>query len=481
MTPTNVLILCVDQQTTKVLGCYGNDIIKTPNIDRLANQGVRFDNAYTPSPLCVPARATMATGRHVHELNTWDGCHPYTGHTMSWGHHLVEAGHSAVSIGKLHYRNEADETGFSKQIMPMHVPEAGGDLISLVRSPLPSGRNKSKLFETLGPGGSAKTDYDTLVTQKACAWLQDQAPQENKPWCLFVSQVSPHPPLNAPVKFFELYEYADIAMPKMLDAPLHPWIQQLRNTLNDADFMDDEAILLALRNYYGLCSFTDYNIGLILKTLEDSDLMDTTRIIFVSDHGDNLGARTLWNKCNMYQEAAQIPMIVTGPGIPKGRVSKTGCSLLDIAPTVLDGVGIDPSCADFNSLSRSLFSLANKPDDLERIVFSEYHGMGSPSASYMIRRGHYKFIYYVGYSPELFDLDSDPEELKDLGMNPNYREIIEEYEAILCNICDPESEDRRAKDKQQMSLEVAGGRETVEKLGWLQGTPVPGEKADFWR
>ena len=209
--------------------------------------------------------------------------------------------------------------------------------------------------------------------------------------------------------------------------------------------------------------------------------MDTTRIIFVSDHGDNLGARTLWNKCNMYQEAAQIPMIVTGPGIPKGRVSKTGCSLLDIAPTVLDGVGIDPASGDFNSLSRSLFSLANKPDDLERIVFAEYHGMGSPSASYMIRRGHYKFIYYVGYSPELFDLDSDPEELKELGMNPNYRDIIEEYEAILCNIFDPESEDRRTKDKQQMSLEVAGGRETVEKLGWLQGTPVPGEKADFWR
>ena len=112
VTPTNVLILCVDQQSTKVLGCYGNDIIKTPNIDRLATQGVRFENAYSPSPLCVPARAVMATGRFVHEIETWDGCHPYTGQAKSWGHHLVDAGHSALSIGKLHYRSPDDPNGF---------------------------------------------------------------------------------------------------------------------------------------------------------------------------------------------------------------------------------------------------------------------------------------------------------------------------------------------------------------------------------
>jgi len=481
VTPTNVLILCVDQQSTKVLGCYGNDIIKTPNIDRLATQGVRFENAYTSSPLCVPARAVMATGRFVHEIETWDGCHPYTGQAKSWGHHLVDAGHSALSIGKLHYRNETDDTGFSEQIMPMHVPETGGDLISLLRSPLPGGRDRSKLFEMLGPGGSAKTDYDTLVTHKACAWLHDQAPQEIKPWCLFVSQVSPHPPLTAPVEFFKLYENANIPLPKTLDGPLHPWVQQFRDTLNDADFMDDDATLLALRNYYGLCSFADHNIGLILKALEGAGLMDSTRIIFVSDHGDNLGARTLWNKCDMYQEAAQVPMIIAGPGIPKGRVSTTGCSLLDIAPTVLDGVGIDPISGNFNNLSRSLFSLAKEPDDTERVVFAEYHGMGSPSASFMIRCGHYKFIYYVGYPPELFDLNADPEELNDLGKNTDYLTVVEHCVSILRKICDPESEDRRAKEKQQNSLEDAGGRERAEKLGWIQGTPVPGEKADYWR
>ena len=481
LNPTNVLVLCVDQMTTKHVGCYGDPIVKTPNIDRLAAEGTLFENCYTSSPICVPARAVMATGHHVHDIGAWDNCHPYLGEPKSWAHRLREAGNAAVSIGKLHYRNDQDDTGFSEQVVPMHVTKGGGDIKSLLRDPLPGGKERSKLVEQMGPGGSPKTDYDTKVTRLACEWLNGPGIRQEKPWTLFVSQVSPHPPLSPPQEFYDLYGAAKLPLPKLADGPLHPWIQQFRNTRNDADFMDEQLVREALVNYLGLCSFADYNIGLLLSALDASGLRDNTRIIFTSDHGDNLGARTLWSKCCMYEEAAKVPLITAGPDVPAGRTCRTGVSLIDLAPSIADGVGLEIDASWFDPSGRSLWKLAAEPDDPNRTVFAEYHAAASPSGAFMIRRGRWKLIYYVGYAPELFDLEADPEELNDLGTDPDHRSVVGELEDILRAVCDPEEQDRRAKEKQRQTIDAHGGIAEVEKMGWLQGTPVPGEEADHWR
>jgi len=423
----------------------------------------------------------MATGRYVHQTGCWDNAHPYHGQVESWAHILRKAGHRVVSIGKLHYRNEADDAGFDEQIMPMHVARNGGDIKSLLRNPLPGGKERSKLAEQLTPGGSSKTSYDSQVTQRTCRWLQEVGVKQDKPWVLFMSQVSPHPPLTAPSEFFNLYSDADIEPIKPAAGSLHPWIQQFRNTRNDDDFFTDETRILALRNYYGLCSFADYNIGLVLKALQTSGQMENTRIIYTSDHGDNLGARTLWSKCDMYEEAARVPMILAGPGVPSGSVCTTPTSLVDLYPTVLEAVGIDPKAHEVNPRSKSLWRCAVVDDNPDRVVFSEYHAAASPSASYMIRKGRYKYIHYVGYEPELFDLISDPGELENLAGNPQYEGVRTELEAELRKICHPEEQDRRAKARQQDTVEQFGGRAAVEQMGWLQGTPVPGEEADPWR
>ncbi len=134
MRATNLLILCSDEHTPRAMGCAGHAIVKTPNLDRLAARGTRFTSAYTPSPICVPARASLATGRHVHRTGCWSSAEPYDGAIPGWGHRLIAEGHRVVSIGKLHYRDTSDPNGFDPEILPMHVLNGIGWATALLRT-----------------------------------------------------------------------------------------------------------------------------------------------------------------------------------------------------------------------------------------------------------------------------------------------------------------------------------------------------------
>ena len=129
----NVLFILSDEHARDISGCYGNRIVRTPNIDALSSRGVTFDSAYCNSPICVPSRASLATGNYVHRIRYWDNAHPYDGAIPSWHHNLRNAGHEVVSIGKLHYRSADDDDGFSQTIHPIYVPDGQGDVIGLLR------------------------------------------------------------------------------------------------------------------------------------------------------------------------------------------------------------------------------------------------------------------------------------------------------------------------------------------------------------
>ena len=131
MKPQNILFLLSDQHSPKALGCYGSSVVRTPNLDRLAARGTRFSSAYCNSPICISARAALATGRYVHEIGYWDNGRAYEGSVPSWGHRLAFHGHDVESIGKLHFRSEEDPTGFVKQHLPMHVVGGGGDIFGI--------------------------------------------------------------------------------------------------------------------------------------------------------------------------------------------------------------------------------------------------------------------------------------------------------------------------------------------------------------
>ncbi len=477
MTKTpNLLILMSDEHQARAMSCAGHPLVKTPNLDALAARGVRFTNAYTPSPICVPARAAFATGRYVHQNRLWDNAMPYTGAIPGWGHALQRKGVVVESIGKLHYRSQQDPAGFDAEHIPMMVAGGVGMVWASMRKEhervLPSGR---MLGHYIGPGESKYTEYDRAVVARTRQWLHDRdAANDERPWCLYVGLVAPHFPLVVPQEFLDLYPLDGLPPTKLSPRDgyqRHPWVAK-QNAHMDSEnrFHDETERLTAIACYFGLCSWLDHNIGLIQTALSATRYADTTTVIYTSDHGDNVGARGLWGKSNMYEESAAIPLIVAPAAPSQARTCATSVSLLDLSQTIIDHFDADLEGA---RPGRSLYDIADQPTDDERVVMSEYHAAGAVSGAFLVRQGRWKYIHYVGFEPELFDLEADPEEMHDLAGLEGYRPIRDRLHAELCAICDPAAVDQQAHADQAAMVQRYGGREAALKLGAPGATPPP--------
>lgn len=484
-TPQNLVVILSDEHSAKALGCYGHPLVQTPNIDRLASSGVRFDAAYCNSPVCIPSRASIATGRYINQVGFWDNADPYDGSITSWHHRLRAAGHRVVSIGKLHFQSADDDNGFSEEIVPMHVIGGKGDLMGLVRDDLPRRGMSWKMAKLAGPGESPYTFYDRDITARAQTWLREEAPNyTDKPWVLFVSLVCPHFPLTAPPEYFyRYYNDPQLVSPKLYDRekrPVHPYLRDYAGSFVYDEYFDTpDKLRRGLAGYLGLCGFLDENVGKILNCLSDTGLNRTTRVIYTSDHGDNMGARGLWGKSTMYEETAAVPFIMSGADIPQGVTCETPISLVDLYPTILASSGEALNAQEKATLSgESLFDIIEKqPKD--RVAFSEYHGMGTTRPAFMVRDRRWKYIDYLDYPAQLFDLENDPEELLDLSDDPKYQNIKNNMRARLEDICNPTEVDARARARQKIQLEKNGGREAVIARGDLGFSPPPGVAADF--
>lgn len=486
MTGKNVLFLLSDEHSRAVLQCYGNKAVSTPNIDALAARGTRFQTAYCNSPICIPSRASLATGMYNHQIGYWDNGEPYDGAVPGWANHLTNAGHRVTSIGKLHFRDEQAPVGFESQILPMHVVEGKGDLHGLLRQPPRKRPGMRRLAEDLGPGWSSYAQYDSDITAAACRWLRERAARpDEKPWVAFVSLVCPHFPLIAPEEFFALYDPARLPWPKARgDRRIydHPVLAAFREFQNYDDYFHDETkVRLAVASYYALVSYLDSNIGRVLRALEESGLGDDTLVIYSSDHGDNLGTRGYWGKSLLFEESAGVPMILAGPGIPAGKVSATPVTLVDIAPTLFQAAGAKVPTDETEQLpGRSLIDLARAADDQERAAFAEYHAVSAITGCFMLRRGRWKYLHYEGYASQLFDLEDDPEELVDRAGDPACAESRRNMEESLRTIVDPAEATARAFADQRRVIEANGGEAAILRRGEFPHTPAPGEAPSFF-
>jgi choline-sulfatase len=460
------------------MGCAGHPIAYTPNLDELARQGTRFVNAYTTSPICVPARASIATGRYVHEHRCWDNALAYQGAPASWGHRLQAAGVRVESIGKLHYRKESDPTGFDRQQLAAHIMDGIGQVWGSVRDPLPDPFPTAPLFKNLGAGESSYNRFDRAVAGEAARWLRERGQeQDESPWVLFVGLVAPHFPLIVPPEYLERFPAKDMPLPRLHPKhgyQRHPWVERhARFSKHDEQLGTDDRRRLALASYFALTSFMDEQVGHVLEALSESGLDESTTVIYSSDHGDNLGERGLWNKCTLYRESTAVPMIVRGPGVPAGQEVRSNVSLVDLFPTILHATGVELSKADSDLPGQSLIDSATQPYNPGRLAFAEYHAVGSESAGYMLADSRYTYHYYVGHAPELFDLEADPDEANDLAGNPAYAEVLKQFRERLNELLDPEDVDRQAKADQQRLIESFGGREAALSTGTPGATPVP--------
>ncbi|MEM7215872.1 MAG: sulfatase-like hydrolase/transferase [Pseudomonadota bacterium] len=471
MKAKNFLILCSDEHAPTALSCRGHPIIKTPTLDSLAQRGTLFSRAYSPSPICVPARACIATGMQVHETRCWSSAEPYYGQHRSWMHDLRDAGRKVVSIGKLHFRSGEDDNGFCEEILPMYLTNGGkGWPQALIRDPMPGFAEAAELAREVGAGETSYTDYDRNIASLASKWLQDVNRED--PWTLFVSFISPHYPLTAPQEFFDLY--SDVDPPEAIDDPAvdsHPVLKEMRKFWNYDTHFDEESRKTGMRGYYGLCSFLDHNIGQVLAALEQSGQLDDTVVLYISDHGEMLGNHGFWAKSVMYEDSVGVPMILAGPGIP-AAVNHTPVSLTDVAETVRDISGQETEKPTADWASSSLVEIANK-ERPDRFVLSEYHDGGSPTGFYMIRQGDWKYVYYADSNPtQLFNLAEDPDELNDLSSNSEYSMQLDRMHALLLDILDPEAVNKQAFADQQVTIDKNGGREAIMQMPSFNHTPI---------
>lgn len=465
----NLLVILSDEHQARAMGCAGHPFVHTPNLDALAARGTHFANAYTPSPICVPARASFATGLPVHETRMWDNAMPYDGSIPGWGHALQAKGVRCESIGKLHYRAPEDPAGFDVEHMPMMVADGVGMVWASIRDEATRKIGTGRMLgDHIGPGDSAYTDYDAAVTRRTCDWLTNEAGAD--PWCLYVGLVAPHFPLVVPQPFYDRYPHESLPEPKLHPTAgytRHPWVEKQNAFMDsEAKFRDPPERRAAMAAYYGLCSWLDHNVGQILAALEAAGLSDDTTVLYSSDHGDNVGARGLWGKSNMYEESVAVPLIMAGPDVPQG-VCDTPVDLLDVSATIADHFG-----AKATGTGTPLPDLLHDPDP-ERAILSQYHAAGAVSGAFMLRKGRYKLIHYVGFKDEMFDLHTDPEETINLATNPQYFAIRTALRAEMEALCDTSAANAQAFADQAALIARHGGREAALALGAPGATPPP--------
>lgn len=449
--PTNVLLVMSDEHRPGVLGCAGHPLVQTPTIDRLARSGTRFSNAYCSSPLCVPSRASFATGRYVHETGHWDNATPYDGDPRSWGHHFAERGVGVTTVGKLDFEPGADD-GFEDQRLATHreIP----DVYGLHRDP-PLPREDAR--ERIRNAGSADEPWyearEEAKTREAIEFLESRGPDSNinEPWVLWVNYILPHFPLVAATEYYEQYPLEDIDLPVgYTDYDAHPILDELREHFDGADL--DEATLRRTRAaYYGLCTALDGYLERLLDALDRLGLADDTLVIYASDHGEMLGDHGLWWKSCLYDPSVGVPLVVRGPEVEENVVYDGAASLLDLVPTMAGALGIE---SDPDWRGRSLLPVVRGEQEVdpERAVFSEYHAHGTSRGAFMLRAGRFKYVCYPDKPDQLFDIEEDSDERENLATDPAFREVRNEFERRLRERVDPERVDQRARTDQRERL-----------------------------
>jgi choline-sulfatase len=466
----NLLFLMSDQHTQRVAGCYGDGVVRTPALDRLAARGVVFDEAYCPSPICVPSRMSLLTGCYPSTQSCWTNSDILASDRPTLAHALGAAGYLPVLIGRLHALGPDQLHGYARREVGDHSPNWFGvprhNLGALDRTNDPYRDSLRKS----GAGQSAYELHDADVTEAACAWLEDLARRrragEAAPFSLTVGFMLPHQPYVARREDYEPY-VGKVGLP---DTPPpdpereHPYLRWWRDS-TDTRAVTAAETLRARTAYYGLVTRLDAMIGRVLDTLERLDLAEETLVVYTTDHGDQLGERGLWWKQTFYDESAKVPLILAWPGhLPEGERRAQLVNLIDLAPTVLDALGA-PALP--NAEGRSFFPVTRSGGHpwLD-LTFSEYctdameaWAGTTPVQQRMLRTRRWKLNYYHGHRPQLFDLAEDPRETTDLGEDRRYAAVREALLRRLLADWDPDEVARRmARHRRDKDLLAAWAR-----------------------
>jgi choline-sulfatase len=479
-TAANMIFFMSDNHTRAMLGCAGHPVVETPVLDRIAARGVRFTNAYCASPLCCPSRAALATGRYPHQSGYWDNALAYDGKRPTWHGRVRDQGCETVSIGKLHFVSGENDNGFSEEILPMHIIEGKGALISLLRATpegVPARKGPREMYAKSGTGEADYQRYDRDVTAAAVKWLKAHAKSRDKPFMLFVSYASPHPPFSVPARLMDKYHPARMPMPvqwRHSDRPAHPAIQHIREMDGFDEPLDEDYVRKVVAGYCALVNHLDEQIGEVMATVEELGLLDDTRILYTSDHGEAAGHHGLFGKSNLYEHSMGVPLLIAGPDIPAGGTVDQIASHVDLYQTIVEAMGCVTTDADADLPGQSLWP-AIGGHEADCLGFGEVHVQSTRNAAFMLRSGADKLIYHVDAQNQFFDLAADPLEQNDLIETEHGASRAAALEETLKTMLDPEETDRRCKQDQLAHAGRMGGVDAIRARGSITYTPVPGD------
>lgn len=460
----NVLVISSDDHAAYAMGAYGNNIIRTPNLDRLARQGIRFERAYANCPFCTPSRQSLITGKYPHGCGVTLLQTPLAEEQVTIADHLGELGFKTAAIGKMHFnsdlrhgfeyridakdhdaylaenpaRKPPEEQPFKPVWRPFQVP--AGEWLNASRLP---GTGYPRPGD---PDNQGLYDDDFLGTFYVRQAIDFMKRNRDHRMCVWLSFYEPHSPFNFPVEFASKYDPSEIELPATGPADAR-WVPAIFRDLTD----DEKRGITA--SYFNSVEYLDTNVGRMLDALEESGLDESTLVIYVSDHGYLLGHHGRFEKHMMWEEIVRVPMIVRHPKFTS-RAESALVEMVDLTPTILDVLDVPP----LEGLDgRSLIDLLEGDTAEHRdMVFSEY--LHDNKA--MVRTDRWKYVfttgkedlslgYATGQGPSgrdqrLYDMNEDPGEFNDLADSPASATVIRELQERMLDIflqTDPRSKD----------------------------------------
>jgi choline-sulfatase len=456
----HILIVMVDQLSALFLRAYGHGVTKTPTIDRLAREGVLFENAYCPSPLCAPARAVFMTGSLPSRTGVYDNAAEFAASIPTFAHYLRLAGYRTCLSGKMHFVGPDQLHGFEERLTTDVYP---GDFGWTPDWSRPGERidswyhNLSSVKEAGVAEMTNQLEFDDEVAFHAVRRIYDYARYERDvPFLLCVSFSHPHDPYVARRRYWDLYADDEIDPPAAPALPVDELDAHSRRLWHDCavgeyDVSEDD-VRASRHGYYANLSYVDERIGEVLDALEACGLAEDTVTIFCSDHGEFLGEHGLFYKMSFREHPARVPLVVHAPGRFAARRVREPVSLADITPTLAHLVSQDLSRpVDGRSL---LPLLEGGPEDAEATVAGEYLAESALAPIVMLRRGRWKFIHTPSDPDQLFDLESDPLELVNVAGRAEHVAVADEFREDVRRRWNLDALERSVRESQQARLAV---------------------------
>ena len=429
MMQPNIVVIMADQLAPHFTGAYGHRIVRTPHIDALAHRGMRFDAAYCNSPLCAPSRFAFMSGQLISRIAAYDNASEFRASVPTFAHYLKALGYRTCLSGKMHFVGPDQKHGFQDRVTTDIYPAdfAWTPDWELYDERIDKWYHNMQTVKESGEAiATFQTDYDDEVEFAARRWLVDRGRARgagsNEPFCLVASFIHPHDPYVAKPEWWNLYTDDEIDMPSFVP-PLEqqdPFSRRLMDGI-EASYvpLNDEEVRRARRAYLANVSYFDSKVGALVKTLQDIGELENTIVIVTADHGDMLGERGLWYKMNFFEHSARVPLIMAGPGVRQGHAANA-CSLVDLLPTFIEVAGGSTDMLGEPVDGRSLMPLARGENDPVDEAIGEYCAEMTPYPVFMIRRGHLKYIHCDPDPPQLYDLENDPLEKRNVVKDPSY-------------------------------------------------------------